>query len=167
MLSKIYISLFIILFLSACSSKKNKQGETLSSSDEDTTLGNNHFTLEVNGDSDRSTAGSLQTIHFAVDSITLDKDAMKKLDTNLKFLLSNKSILILIEGHCDERGGVQYNLSLGEKRARMIRDYLVASGISANRISTLSLGKENPINFGHSEDAWEKNRRANFVIKFK
>lgn len=166
-LSKIYIFLYIFVLVSACSSKKNKQGEQLSTVGNNTQLENTNFTLEVNGDSDNLTAGSLKTIYFAVDSISLDKEAMRTLESNIKFLFANKFILILIEGHCDERGGVQYNLALGQKRARMIRDYLVVSGISADRISMISLGKENPIDISHSEISWAKNRRANFVIKFK
>jgi peptidoglycan-associated lipoprotein len=73
--------------------------------------------------------------------------------------------MITIEGHCDERGTKAYNLALGEKRANAAKDYLVAMGVNASRISTVSYGKERPFDSGHSEAAWAKNRRAHFVVK--
>ena len=72
-----------------------------------------------------------------------------------------------IEGHADERGGIQYNLALGEKRAKAVREYLVALGVAQKRIGVVSYGKEKPVAFGHDEGAWEKNRRANFVVTAK
>ncbi len=74
-------------------------------------------------------------------------------------------VRIQIEGHCDERGTVEYNLALGEKRARSAMDYLVSIGIPRDRISIISYGKERPAAFGSNEDAWAKNRRAEFVTK--
>jgi len=71
----------------------------------------------------------------------------------------------LIEGHCDERGSAEYNLALGQKRADAAMQYLVSLGISANRISTISFGKEKPVDPGSNESAWAKNRRAHFVLK--
>jgi len=72
---------------------------------------------------------------------------------------------VVVEGHCDERGSVEYNLALGEKRARAAKEYLTTYGINAGRITTISYGKERPFDPGHSEDAWAKNRRAHFVAK--
>ncbi len=69
------------------------------------------------------------------------------------------------EGHCDERGTSEYNLGLGERRARAVRDFLVAAGIAANRIRTVSYGKERPFVLGHDESAWKFNRRAHFVLE--
>ena len=73
----------------------------------------------------------------------------------------------IIEGHCDERGGVQYNLALGEKRAMAVKQYLVSMGVNSSRVSTISFGKERPVSFGHEEASWSKNRRANFVVTAK
>jgi peptidoglycan-associated lipoprotein len=70
----------------------------------------------------------------------------------------------MLEGHCDERGTVEYNLSLGEKRAKAVKDYLVGLGISADRLSIISYGKERPADPGHNEEAWAKNRRVEFRI---
>ena len=77
------------------------------------------------------------------------------------------SLEVQIEGHCDERGGVQYNMALGERRAKTVRDYLVAMGVPRSRVSTVTLGKEQPVSFGHDEESWGKNRRGNFVITAK
>ena len=75
-------------------------------------------------------------------------------------------MIIKIEGHCDERGTVEYNLGLGDRRAMSVKNYLIDLGISADRIETISYGKERPVDPGHNEDAWAKNRRAEFrVIK--
>ena len=77
---------------------------------------------------------------------------------------SNPSVMVKIEGHCDERGTIEYNLSLGEKRAKAAKDFLIDLGIDAGRISTISYGKERPVDPGHNEAAWAKNRRAAFTV---
>lgn len=120
--------------------------------------------LRVNSDSDSGTAGGLRTVHFDFNSAALTPAARSALQNNVEFLRRNSNVRVQIEGHCDERGGVQYNLALGERRARSIRDYLISMGIEARRISTISFGKERPIAFGHDESAWSQNRRGNFVI---
>jgi peptidoglycan-associated lipoprotein len=120
--------------------------------------------FEVNADSDSSTAGTLETVNFDFNSAKLTSSARSALQNNANFLKENSDVEVQIEGHCDERGGVQYNLALGERRAKSVRDYLVAMGISSARLSTISFGKERPLAFGHNEAAWSQNRRANFVI---
>lgn len=120
--------------------------------------------FEINSDSDSSTAGDLQTVNFDFNSASLTSSARSALENNAEFLKDNPDVEVQIEGHCDERGGVQYNLALGERRAKAVRDYLVAMGVSSGRLSTISFGKERPLAFGHNEDAWSQNRRANFVI---
>ena len=74
---------------------------------------------------------------------------------------------VTIEGHSDERGSSEYNLALGERRARVTRDFLVAAGIEANRVNTISFGKERPFVLGHDESAWKWNRRAHFTLSTK
>ena len=83
------------------------------------------------------------------------------------WLKDNDEVTIQIEGHTDERGGHQYNLALGENRARVVQDYLVALGVSAANIAIISYGKEKPISYGHDEGSWSRNRRANFVVTAK
>jgi len=115
-------------------------------------------------DSDSDTATGLTTVYFDFDSSTLTSDAKQSLESNAKYLKNNSGVEIQIEGHCDERGSVQYNLALGERRAKSTKKYLEALGVSSSRISTVSYGKERPVALGHEESAWSQNRRANFVV---
>lgn len=108
------------------------------------------------------TAADLKTVYFALDSWVLDDGARAALDANAKMLREHADLAVRIEGHCDERGTVEYNLSLGEKRAGAVKDYLAAAGVEAARLSTISYGKERPVAEGHDEAAWSKNRRAEF-----
>lgn len=78
---------------------------------------------------------------------------------------ANPTLKVLIEGHCDERGTAEYNLGLGERRATAVRDYLVAAGIPAEQIATISYGKERPFVLGHDETAWQWNRRGHVVLQ--
>jgi peptidoglycan-associated lipoprotein len=107
---------------------------------------------------------SFQMIHFDFDKYNLRPDAIEGLNQNAKVLMENPDTKIRIEGHCDERGTVEYNLALGEKRAGAARDYLVKLGVSASRIETISYGKERPLDFGSSEVTWAKNRRDEFKV---
>jgi peptidoglycan-associated lipoprotein len=102
---------------------------------------------------------------FDFDSYSLRNDAQAALDHDAKLLRDHPDINITIEGHCDERGTVEYNQALGQKRAEAARDYVVAAGISASRIEVVSYGKERPFDPGHDENAWAKNRRAHFVVR--
>jgi len=104
------------------------------------------------------------TVYFDFDKYNIRGDQKANLDKNAKLLKENSDMVIKIEGHCDERGTVEYNLALGDKRANSVKDYLVDLGISANRIETISYGKERPVDPGHNEAAWAKNRRAEFRI---
>lgn len=118
----------------------------------------------VTGDSDSGKAMGLQTIYFPYDAFILDAEAKRILKANADILKDKTSVKIQIEGHCDQRGGIQYNIALGEKRANATMKYLVDLGISGDRISIISFGKERPIDPSTSEEAYAKNRRANFVI---
>ena len=106
----------------------------------------------------------LKMIHFDFDKYFIRDDAKPILEENAKWLKKFKTVRILIEGHCDERGTEEYNLALGERRASSTRDYLVSLGISAERITIISYGKSQPLDPGHNEAAWQKNRRAEFLI---
>jgi len=105
-----------------------------------------------------------ETVYFDFDKYNLRDDGRSSLDHNYNLMKEFPDVMVKIEGHCDERGTVEYNLSLGEKRANSTKDYLVNLGISPDRISTISYGKERPADNGHSEAAWAKNRRAEFRI---
>lgn len=106
----------------------------------------------------------LNMVHFDYDKYFIRDDAKPVLEANAQWLNKFKTVEILIEGHCDERGTEEYNMALGEKRAKNTFDYLVSLGISSNRIKTISYGKSQPIDPGHNEISWQKNRRAKFTI---
>jgi peptidoglycan-associated lipoprotein len=160
--SKFVYLTFAALLIAACSKnpKNSQDGASL-----DGAVGD--YSLELNGDSDSNKAGPLQTVYFDFDSSALGSTTRATLEANALFLKENDNIDVQIEGHCDERGGIQYNLALGERRARAVKDYLIAAGVSSSRVTIVSFGKERPVEFGHDESAWGKNRRANFVITAK
>ncbi len=101
---------------------------------------------------------------FGFDSSELSGASQATLDRQAAFLAARPALRITIEGHCDERGTREYNLALGERRASVVRDYLVARGINAARIKTISYGKERPAAVGSNEAAWAKNRRSVTVL---
>jgi peptidoglycan-associated lipoprotein len=109
----------------------------------------------------------LGTVYFDYDKAILRDDAKPTLDANAAWLKKFKTAKILAEGHCDERGTEEYNLALGEKRAKAAQDYLLSMGIASDRIKIISYGKSQPINPGHDESAWQMNRRAQFLITEK
>ena len=108
---------------------------------------------------------ALKDIHFDFDKYEIRPGDVKILDANAAWLKASQDRVILIEGHCDERGTNEYNIALGDRRARATMNYLVAQGVQQNRISTVSYGEERPICTAHSEDCWAKNRRAHFLVK--
>ncbi len=160
-------NLFLVLVLAAgisfsgCSKKAQQApGDealpTATSADENTS-----------GDSDNGGAGGLRSINFPYDAFVLDETAKGILKANAQVLKDKGSMNIQVEGHCDSRGGIQYNLGLGEKRANVVKKYLAEQGIAKARIKTISFGKEKLLDQADSEDAHAKNRRANFVITSK
>ncbi len=106
----------------------------------------------------------LKDILFDFDSYTVKSDYFSQLNKISSWLKQNSDKKIVVEGHCDEKGTVEYNLALGQKRAESVKMYLTNSGVEASRIKTISYGKELPIDPGHSEDSWAKNRRASIKI---
>jgi peptidoglycan-associated lipoprotein len=108
---------------------------------------------------------ALRTIHFDFDKSDIRPGDAKILDANAAWLTANPKLLLLIEGHCDERGTAEYNLALGERRAKATQTYLVSRGVQAERITLVSYGEERPECTEHSEKCWATNRRAQFLVK--
>ena len=108
---------------------------------------------------------NLKDIHFDFDKYDIRPDAARILDANATWLKANQRNLVLIEGHCDERGTAEYNLALGERRAKSTMNYLVGQGVQANRITVISYGKERPICTEKTEQCWAMNRRAHHLTK--
>ena len=108
---------------------------------------------------------ALKIIHFDFDKSDIRPGDAKILDANAAWLTANPKLLLLIEGHCDERGTSEYNLALGERRAKATQAYLVSRGVQAERIATVSYGEERPVCTEHTEACWAKNRRDQFMVK--
>jgi peptidoglycan-associated lipoprotein len=107
----------------------------------------------------------LKDIHFDFDKYDIRPGDAKTLDGNAGWLKSNPNHLVLIEGHCDERGTNEYNLALGERRAKSTMNYLVSQGVQASRITIISYGEERPLCSQKTEECWAQNRRAHFLVK--
>ncbi len=106
-----------------------------------------------------------EMVHFDFDKSDIRPDAAEVLKRKAAWLKENAAVKVIIEGHCDERGTDAYNLALGERRATSAKKYLAALGIDPGRLDTISYGEERPLDPAHNEEAWAKNRRAQFVIK--
>jgi peptidoglycan-associated lipoprotein len=158
------LGLALTLFVTACATEKKKEvtdtegGGVPTAAAADETSG---------GDSDSGKAMGLQTVFFPYDSFVLDKTAKAALKANADLLKEKSSLKVQIEGHCDQRGGIQYNIALGEKRANATRKYLQDMGVDASRLTVISFGKEKPLDPGTSEESYAKNRRSNFVVTSK
>ncbi|ETW94380.1 MAG: hypothetical protein ETSY1_35160 [Candidatus Entotheonella factor] len=101
---------------------------------------------------------------FAYNSFTLTEEAKQLLEQKAQWMTRHPEVTVQLEGHCDERGTVAYNLALGERRANAVRQYMSALGVSASRMTTISYGEEFPLDPRHNEEAWARNRRAHFAI---
>ena len=106
----------------------------------------------------------LKSVFFDYNKYAIRVNDRKNLKYNAAYFLKNKKTTILIEGHCDERGTDAYNLALGDRRAKAAMQYLVSAGVSKKRLKTISYGESRPLDSGHDEAAWAKNRRTNFVV---
>jgi len=104
-------------------------------------------------------------VRFDFDKSVVKEDGRKTCQVVADYLKKNPKMKFLIEGHCDERGTAEYNMALGERRATAVMTYLVSLGVPKAELSTVSFGKEKPLDPGHNEEAWAKNRRAHFVLK--
>lgn len=155
------IALSLIVSVAACKTAPKKE--------ETSELANPNAAVDDStlGDSDSGKAAGLKTIHFPYDSIVLSSEAKSDLKNNAEIMKAKTSLRIQIEGHADQRGGIQYNIALGEKRANSVKKFMEELGITGDRLTTISYGKERPIDSSTTEEAYSKNRRANFVITTK
>ena len=151
--------------LAACETASQVSGDSASTSASNTSASN---TASSSSAADKTPAEKLaqvgDTVNFDFDSAELTVSARSTLNRQAAFLSLNPDLMIVIEGHADERGTREYNLALGDRRATAVRDYLVAKGINPARVRTVSYGKERPAVAGSDEAAWAKNRRAATVL---
>jgi peptidoglycan-associated lipoprotein len=108
--------------------------------------------------------GPLADVHFGYDQAYLTDEAREILERHAAWIKAHPGLRVAIEGHCDDRGTVEYNLALGDQRARAVYDYFVSLGVSPAELSTVSYGKERPLDLGSTETAWARNRRAHFAV---
>lgn len=107
----------------------------------------------------------LEPVYFAFDDYSISEEAKGILKADAEWLAKNPQVRVQIEGHCDDRGSPEYNLALGEKRAKSAKNYLIQLGTDPGRLSTISYGKERPADPGHTDEAWAKNRRAELIVR--
>lgn len=107
----------------------------------------------------------LKTLHFDFDQAEIRDDQVPILQANAAWLKAHPQYRVLIEGHADERDTIEYNLALGDRRAKVVRQYLVDLGVQADRMRSISYGEERPVDTGHDEAAWSQNRRAEFILE--
>lgn len=151
-LSAIVLAMTVV----SCSGKKKKP------EDQKTTVTGEKVSFSALG-SDSGEINGLATVNFEYDRATLSAETKRILEGNASWIKSNSSVSLQIEGHCDSRGSVEYNLALGERRAQAVKNYLVSQGVSGQRLTIISYGKEKPVALGDSEGDHTRNRRANFV----
>ena len=150
--------------LAACETASQVSGDSASTSATNTASSSAASTASAEKTSAEKLAQVGDTVNFDFDSAELSVSARSTLNRQSAFLSVNPDLMIVIEGHADERGTREYNLALGERRATAVRDYLVAKGINAARVRTVSYGKERPAVSGSDEASWAKNRRAATVL---
>jgi peptidoglycan-associated lipoprotein len=148
------------LVLTGCQSKKKVQDEAAVS--DSPQVDNAPMNFNAQG-SDSGQIAGLQSISFDYDKSSLSNANREKIKANAEWLKARGNTNLQIEGHCDSRGSIEYNLALGERRARTVKDYMVSVGIAESRLSVISYGKEKPLDNSETEAAYGKNRRANFV----
>jgi peptidoglycan-associated lipoprotein len=134
-------------------------GPELRPLDSDSALGADMTFSDASGE-----GGPLADVYFEYDQSSLTDATRATLAQHATWIKGHTGARITVEGHCDERGTTEYNLALGDQRAQATRDYLVSLGVPKDRLAAISLGKERPVDPGHTESAWAKNRRAHFRV---
>ena len=171
------LALFAVAFLfAACETASNVAGESASGGTSSSATGRSAASTSASGSTSSGSAAANQTsnseklaqvgdtVYFGFDSSELNTDSQMMLDRQAAFLNVNPTLVVIVEGHADERGTREYNLALGDRRAVAVRDYLLAKGLNSARIRTVSYGKERPVVEGSNDTAWSKNRRASTVL---
>jgi peptidoglycan-associated lipoprotein len=165
--------LLVVLMLFGCSSKKPGAGANGGLGNVPGGMGESgvgpggegSLTKLQKGTLGEGDQGPLKDIHFGYNDYTIQPQDNDILRANADWLQQNRTSRVQVEGHCDERGSEEYNIALGAKRAQAAKDYLQTLGINADRISTISYGKELPVCQDHTEDCWSQNRRDHFAVQ--
>ena len=174
MIINIFTGALLVFFLAACSTTPKDTADTSgtgSSSSSSDVAGEGNI-IETSPEVVTIQPGSQEDlvvnvgdrVFFNYDSSELDTDAQELLQDQVAWLKQYSDVSVIIEGHCDERGTREYNLALGEKRAQAVKNYLISLGISSDRVSTISYGKERPAVIGSNDGAWSQNRRSVTIV---
>ena len=157
--SNLFAIMLLTSFLAACATAptETSSSSTSSSTSQSEVVGGVYVGTET---VELLTIDVPDRVFFAYDSDSVAASAQATLSKQAKWLKANPSVAIAVEGHADERGTREYNLALGDRRASSVKDYLMSQGISSNRISTISYGKERPVKSGSNDTAWAQNRRS-------
>lgn len=169
MMVSVFLACAVAVSMTGCKGffgkKGNKDGLT------DVTMGGGIDGMGVNGTGGTRIEGAgtivdaqLVAVQFAFDSAQVDDSERSKVEAAASYLKANSGTFVTLEGHCDERGSAEYNMSLGERRAQSVRMYLMDLGVDSTRIQTKSFGAEKPKDPNHDENAWAVNRRVEFVV---
>ena len=164
MLRKLALGLVACAMVAGCKGKQSQSDQSIDTlpTGGQAAIDSSPMAFDPMG-SDSGKIAGLTTVHFGYDKSSLDASAKKDIQSNVQWMKSNAAVKVQIEGHCDNRGTIEYNVALGERRANAVKAYMVSLGIPADRLSVISYGKEKPLESGDNEAAWAKNRRANFV----
>ena len=167
MFQRLFALCAVAFLFTACETASNVAGDSASGSSSSSakTAGAESSSTTATQMSDAEKLAQVgNTVYFGFDSAELAAEAQAILDRQAAFLNVNPTVIVIIEGHADERGTREYNLALGDRRAVAVRDYLLAKGLNAARVRTVSYGKERPSVAGSNEGSWEFNRRAATVL---
>jgi len=172
MIIKLLASALLVFFLAACSTTPKDTADSSGSGSTSTSSDVSSSAETETTESASIEPGSQEDlivnvgdrVFFNYDSSELDTDAQELLQDQVAWLKQYSDVSVIIEGHCDERGTREYNLALGEKRAQSVKNYLINLGISADRVSTISYGKERPAVVGSNDGAWAQNRRSVTIV---
>lgn len=166
MFRKILLAAFGIVLIASCTSKQKRASESdataAGGAGDAPVIAEKEMSFDPQG-SDSGKIAGLGTVYFEYDQARLTDTARKQLAANAEWIKGNPGATIQVEGHTDSRGSIEYNLSLGERRARSVKAYLATLGIENPRLTIISFGEEKPLDSGDGESAFAKNRRANFV----
>jgi peptidoglycan-associated lipoprotein len=163
MIIKLFTGALLVFFLAACSTtpKDTADSSGSGSSSSSSDVGSEDSSESIQPGSQEDLIVNVgDRVFFNYDSSDLDSDAQELLQDQVVWLKQYSDVSVIIEGHCDERGTREYNLALGEKRAQSVKNYLLSLGISSDRLSTISYGKERPAVVGSNDGAWAQNRRS-------
>lgn len=165
MFRKLAFAFVAVALVAACAGKKKStdiDSSTITTPTSDTAVDSTPMSFDATG-SDSGKIPGLETVHFEYDKSSISAENKKILQANAEWIKKNTAYKVQIEGHCDNRGTIEYNLALGERRANAVKAYITSLGVPAARLSVISYGKEKPVEQGDSEAVYVKNRRANFV----